>query len=136
MVWWTTSTLASPIVSHCLTTVFLKFLIVWPKAVFVSSWINVEKVVKHVVDLFYISFCLFNILDPSLRPLFLLFLNQLYHWCVFCSHFLSSFCCCTGCEPKEGANCVGLSKTRFRMVFLAGTAGYIGPTFHLDVVPW
>ena len=30
-------------------------------------------------------------------------------------------------KPKEGGNLVGTSKTRFRMVFLVGTAAYIGP---------
>ena len=38
-----TSTSASPIVSHCLVTIFLKFWMVWPKASFVSSWIRVER---------------------------------------------------------------------------------------------
>ena len=38
-----TSTLVSPMLSHCLATIFLKFWIVCANAVFVSWWIKVER---------------------------------------------------------------------------------------------
>ena len=37
---------------------------------------------------------------------------------------------------RRGATELAPPKTRFRMVFLAGTAAYIGSGSHLDVVPW
>ena len=37
---------------------------------------------------------------------------------------------------RRGATELATPKTRFRMVFLVGTAAYIGPAPHLDVVPW
>ena len=45
-------------------------------------------------------------------------------------------CRCSGFEPKEGGNLVGHSKTRFKLMVLVGTAAYIGPAPHLDIVPW
>ena len=54
-----TSTSASPIISHCLITIFLKFWMVWPKAVFVSSWIKVDRWSNTLLILIYILFCLF-----------------------------------------------------------------------------
>ena len=48
-----------------------------------------------------------------------------------------SFCRCTGFEPKEGgATWLATPKQGSKMVFLVGTAAYIGPAPHLDIVPW
>ena len=120
----TTSMSASPIVTHCFTIHFLKFQMVIPNASFLSSWINSERWSK------------------------MLFILSTYCWASsgFCapasghSSSSSSSKSITGgasseaisnhdvldTRPKEGSNLVGTSKTRFRMVFLAGTAAYIG----------
>ena len=114
----------SPIVAHCFTTHFLKFQMVVPNVSFLSSWINLDRWLK------------------------MLFILSTYCWASsgFCgpvsghSFSSSSSKSITGgtsseaianhdvldTRPKEGGNLVGTSKTRFRMVFLVGTAAYIG----------
>ena len=120
----TTSTSASSIIAHCFTIHFLKFRMVIPNASFLSSCINSERWSK------------------------MLFILSTYCWassgfCAPASGHSSSFSLSksiTGgasfkafsnhdvldTKPKEGGNLVGTSKTRFRMVFLVGTAAYIG----------
>ena len=124
MVWRTTSTSTSPIIAHCFTIHFLKFWMVVPNASFLLSWINLERWSK------------------------MLFILSTYCWASsgFCapasghSSSSSSSKSITGgtssraianhdvldTRPKEGGNLVGTSKTRFRIVFLVGTAAYIG----------
>ena len=114
----------SPIVAHCFMIHFLKFQMVVPNASFLSLWINLERWSK------------------------MLFILLTYCWASsgFCapasghSSSSSSIKSMTGgtsseaisnhdvldTKPKEGGNLVGTSKTRFRMVFLVGTAAYIG----------
>ena len=95
--------------------------------------------IKYVIYSVHILFCLFHDFGPQLQAT-LLPLPQADQSTgqVHPSAAILLYCSrCSGYEPKEGGQ---LSwpppKTRFRMVFLVGTATYIGPAPHLDVILW
>ena len=92
--------------------------------------------VEHIVDLIYILLCLFNVLDPQLQATLPPPLQSTPPLVCLLQPFPSCFSRCTGCEPKEGDNCVGLSKNKVQNGVLVGTSAYIGPAPHLDVIPW
>ena len=128
----TTSVSAAPILSHCFVITFLKFWIVSKSAVLVSWWIKMDRVSKMLLILSWYCSASATFCAPCLWPFLFLFFHYLYHWIRFLCHS----CWCTGIEPKEGGNLVGHSKTRFKLMILAGTATYIGHAPHLDGVPW
>ena len=124
MVQRTMSTSASPIITHCFTIHFLKFQMVVSKASFLSSWISLKRWSK------------------------MLFILSTYFWASsgFCalvsghSSSSSSSKSITGgtsskaiankdvldTRPVGGPTRLSSSKTRYRMLVLAGTAAYIG----------
>ena len=124
MVWRTTLTSASPIVTHCFMIHFLKFRMVVPNASFLSSCISLERWSKMLFILSTYCCTSSGFCAPASGH----------------SSSSSSIKSITGgasseaisnhdvldTKPKEGGNLVCTSKTRFRMVFLVETAAYIG----------
>ena len=118
----TTLTSASPIVTHCFTIHFLKFQMVIPNASFLSSCISSERWLKMFILLTYCwassGFCA-PVSGHSSSSSIKSMTGGASSEAISNHDILDT-------KPKEGGNLVGTSKTRFRMVFLAGTAAYIG----------
>ena len=104
---------------------FLKFQMVIPQCVFLIFMYQFGEVVKDVVYFVDILLGFFWILCSSIRPLLSSssssksIMGGASFEAIFTHDVLDT-------NLRRGGNLVGTSKTRFRMVFLVGTAAYIG----------
>ena len=115
---------ASPIVTHCFTIHFVKFQMVIPNVSFLSLCISLERWSKMLLILSTYCWASSGFCAPvsghsSSSSSSKSITGGTSPEAIFNHDVLDT-------RPKEGGNLVGTSKTRFRMVFLVGTAAYIG----------